>query len=367
MKGKIAFIPRPRTIEFYQYEVPDPEPEGLIAEVTQTNVCGSEVHMWKGEIGGGAGVMPGHEMSGRIVALGDRVTTDWAGVPVHIGERIAPVSYIVCNRCVNCVNGNQAACLNNVVRQTHPDQPPHFTATFATHYCIAAGQHFYRIPDNVPDLVASSANCAMSIVFWVLDKGGLGFGETLLVMGAGGLGLHATALAKARGARVLAMDSVDRRLEQARQFGADEIIDLREYPDARSRRKRVRELTNYGPDVVLEVAGVPEGLRRRVVLCPAGWPRARSRQRTARAEYPNSARVHHHEIAPDNHRDGLPAALFKEITRFPEREYRSLSLPRTVRREICALAGGAGVGSQRAARSNPRRNPAARQLDKIVL
>ena len=258
MQGKIAFIPRPRTIEFYQYDVPNPEPEGLIAEVTQTNVCGSEVHMWKGEIGGSAGVMPGHEMSGRIVALGDRVTTDWAGVPVHIGERIAPVSYIVCNRCVNCVNGNQAACLNNVVRHTHPDQPPHFTATFATHYCIAAGQRFYRIPDNVPDLVASSANCAMSIVFWVLDKGGLGFGETLLVMGAGGLGLHATALAKARGARVLAMDSVDRRLEQARQFGADEIIDLREYPDARSRRKRVRELTNYGPDVVLEVAGVPE-------------------------------------------------------------------------------------------------------------
>ena len=215
MQGKIAFIPRPHTIEFHQYEVPDPEPDGLVAEVTQTNVCGSEVHMWKGEIGGSGGVMPGHEMSGRILALGKGVTADWSGIPIKAGDRIAPVSYIVCNRCVNCVAGNQAACLNNVVRHTHPDQPPHFTATFATHYCVQPGQHFYRIPDNVPDLIASSANCAMSIVYWALDKGGLGYGETILVMGAGGLGLHAIAIATARGARAIAMDSVGRRLELA--------------------------------------------------------------------------------------------------------------------------------------------------------
>lgn len=258
MRGKIAFIPRPRTIEFYQYDVPTPGPDELIAEVTQTNVCGSEVHMWKGEIGGDGGVMPGHEMSGRVAALGERVTADWAGEPVAVGDRIAPVSYVVCNRCVNCVAGNSAACLNNVVRPTHPDQPPHFTATFATHYCVRAGQQFYRIPDNVPDSVASSANCAMSIMFWILDKGSVSFGETILVMGAGGLGLHATALAKARGARVLVMDGVERRLEQARRFGADEVIDVREHRDLRSRRKLLRELTGHGPDAVLEVAGVPD-------------------------------------------------------------------------------------------------------------
>jgi D-arabinose 1-dehydrogenase-like Zn-dependent alcohol dehydrogenase len=256
MIGRIAFIPRARTIEFHEYDVPDPEPDGLVTQVIQTNVCGSEVHMWKGEIG--PGVMPGHEMSGRILELGHRVTTDWAGIAIKPGDRIAPVSYIVCNRCVNCVAGNSAACLNNVVRHTHPDQPPHFTATFATHYCILPGQHFYRIPDDVPDAVASSANCAMSIVYWVLDKGGLGYGDTLLVMGAGGLGLHATALAKARGVRVIVMDGVGQRVEMARQFGADAIIDLREYPDARGCRKRVRELTDYGPDAVLEAAGVPE-------------------------------------------------------------------------------------------------------------
>ena len=354
MIGKIAFIPRIHAIEFYQYEVPEPEPDGVIAEVTQTNVCGSEIHMWKGEIGAG-GVMPGHEMSGRVLALGVGVATDWAGVPITIGDRIAPVSYIVCNRCVNCVAGNQAACLNNVVRQTHPDQPPHFTATFATHYCIRPGQHFYRIPDNVPDSVASSANCAMSIVYWAMDKGGLSYGETLLVMGAGGLGLHAIAIAKARGARVIAMDGVARRLEQARQFGADEIVDLREFPDARSRRKRIRELTAYGPDAVHEVAGVPEAFADalsfarqggrvievgNVLLSPAtqvapGFMTMKSLQITTAMGYP----PHYLKKSLD--------FLSRNIDRFPYRELCDATFPlsraadaldRSERREVTRAA-----------------------------
>jgi D-arabinose 1-dehydrogenase-like Zn-dependent alcohol dehydrogenase len=257
MKGRVAFIPGPRKIEFHEYEVPAPAAGGLIASVTQTNVCGSEVHMWKGEFGR-RGVMPGHEMSGCIEALGAGLQKDWAGVPVKEGDRIAPVYYTVCNRCANCVAGNHAACTAKVVGARHPDEPPHFTSTFASHYFVKPEQHFYRIPDNVPDSIASSANCAMSQVFWSLDRARLAYGEKLLVLGAGGLGLHAMAIAKARGAEVIAIDAVDLRLREAHRFGADATIDMREHPDFESRDKRVRELCSGWPDVVLEVAGVAE-------------------------------------------------------------------------------------------------------------
>jgi D-arabinose 1-dehydrogenase-like Zn-dependent alcohol dehydrogenase len=214
--------------------------------------------MWKGEFGR-RGIMPGHEMAGVVYALGPGVTKDWAGLPVKEGDRIAPVYYTVCNQCENCVAGNQAACLNRVMGAAHPDVPPHFTATFATHYFVKPNQHFYRIPDNVPDLIAASANCAMSQVYWALDRGKLSYGEKLLVLGAGGLGLHAMAIAKARGAKVVAIDGVELRLAQAKRFGADEVIDLRHYSDFKARQARVRELTGEkGPDVVLEVAGIPE-------------------------------------------------------------------------------------------------------------
>ncbi|MGH7247613.1 MAG: alcohol dehydrogenase catalytic domain-containing protein, partial [Pseudomonadota bacterium] len=170
MKGKIAFIPAGHKIEFHEYDVPEPPAGGVIAAVTQTNVCGSEVHIWKGEFGGRHGTMPGHEMSGRIEALGAGVTADWAGAPVKVGDRIAPVYYAVCNRCANCVRGNQAACTSKVLGGRHPDDPPHFVSTFGTHYVVRPGQHFYRVPDNVPDVIAASANCAMSQVFWGLDR-----------------------------------------------------------------------------------------------------------------------------------------------------------------------------------------------------
>lgn len=257
MKGQIAFIPEAHKIEFHEYDVPDPLAGGVVAEVTQTNVCGSEVHMWKGEFGR-RGIMPGHEMSGRVVALGKGVATDTAGAAVKTGDRIAPVYYSVCNKCVNCVAGNQAACTAKILGARHPDEPPHFTATFATHYFVRPEQHFYRVPDNVPDLIASSANCAMSQVYWSLDRGRLSYGETLVVLGAGGLGLHAMAIAKERGARVIAIDGVGLRLEQANRFGADEVVDMRRYTDLEARDKRVRELCHGWPDVVLEVAGVPD-------------------------------------------------------------------------------------------------------------
>ncbi len=249
---------------------PRRRPDGVVAEVTQTNVCGSEVHIWRGEFGGRNGTMPGHEMSGRVMALGDGVKADWAGVAIKLGDRIAPVYYTVCNRCANCVRGNQAACLNKVLGGRHPDEPPHFVSTFATHYVVRPGQHFYRVPDNVPDIIAASANCAMSQVYWGLDRARLGYGENLVVIGAGGLGLHAMAIAKARGARVIAIDGFDRRLEEAKGFGADETIDLRKYTDIEDRVKRVRDLCGGFPDVVIEVAGIPQAFIDALRIVGAG-------------------------------------------------------------------------------------------------
>ena len=65
MKGKIAYIPQARTIEFHEFDLPEVEPGAILAQVTRTNICGSEVHMWRGEFGK-RGVMPGHEMVGRV-------------------------------------------------------------------------------------------------------------------------------------------------------------------------------------------------------------------------------------------------------------------------------------------------------------
>jgi len=111
MNGKVGYIPQARQIEFYEYELPEVEAGAILTQVTRTNVCGSEVHMWRGEFGK-RGVMPGHEMVGRVYKLGKGVTTDTAGQPLREGDRIAPVYYRTCGLCVNCREGNAAACVS---------------------------------------------------------------------------------------------------------------------------------------------------------------------------------------------------------------------------------------------------------------
>ena len=152
MKGKIAYIPQARTIEFHEFDLPDVEPGAILAQVSRTNICGSEVHMWRGEFGK-RGVMPGHEMVGRVYKLGKGVTTDTAGQPLKEGDRIAPVYYRTCGLCANCRDGNAAACLTMGIRARRlvPQDPPHFHTPFGTHYYIQPGQHVYKVPDNVPD------------------------------------------------------------------------------------------------------------------------------------------------------------------------------------------------------------------------
>jgi threonine dehydrogenase-like Zn-dependent dehydrogenase len=100
-----------------------------------------------------------------------------------------------------------------------------------------------------------------------LQLANLKLGETVVVQGAGGLGVYACAVAKEMGAgKVIVIDGIPARLELAQQFGADELVDLRELRDADARVARVLELTDgWGADIVCELAGhprvCPEGLR----------------------------------------------------------------------------------------------------------
>lgn len=266
--GRLAFMVEPRVLDFSEYPVPDPEPNGLIMEINRANICGSELHIWNGrhpvKKRGGLG----HEMVGRVSDLGESKTTDSRGVTLNKGDRVVCTYFQTCEQCPRCADGQRNLCDNAYQffgRQ--PEDYPHFHAAFATHYVVHPRQHVYKVPDNIPDSVAASANCALSQVMFGLDAVRLQFGETVLIQGAGGLGLNAAAVAKARGAHVIVIDGVASRLEQAKRFGAFDVVNLTELPDPEDRVARVKELTGgRRPDVAVEVTGVPaafsEGLQQ---------------------------------------------------------------------------------------------------------
>ncbi|MFC7132806.1 MULTISPECIES: zinc-binding dehydrogenase [Salinibaculum] len=271
--GELVYLNGPRDLEFREYEVPDPEPDAVVTEVVRSNVCGSELHVWKGDHPLQDCVL-GHEALCRVSDLGEKVETDSAGNPVEEGDLVAPVYFQTCQACEFCRRGEFYACDNDYEHTgKSPDIWPHFHAPWATHYYIYPDNHFYKIPAELEDNlnVAAAANCALSQVLFGIEEVGIEYNDTVVVQGAGGLGLNATVVANEYGAETIVIDGVDKRLEQAEAFGADHVIDFRELDTVAARKARVDEITDgVGADVGIEVAGVPEAFVEGIDLLRKG-------------------------------------------------------------------------------------------------
>ncbi len=266
--GKVANMVEPMKLEFREFKVPEPGENCLVVKVIRTNVCGSELHIWRGKHPTKRTGVLGHEMVGVIEKIGPGVTTDFADQPIKVGDRVASAYYRTCLKCKACLRGDFNNCERSIeFWNKKPEEFPHFHGAFASHYYIHPNQYFYKVPDNIPDVVAASANCALSQVYYGLDKGELATGETVVIQGAGGLGLNAVAVAKERGAIVIIIDALKSRLEMAKQFGADYTIDLTEHDTVEKRAELVRSYTDgEGADLGLEVSGVPEAFGEGIYL-----------------------------------------------------------------------------------------------------
>lgn len=270
--GQIAALVGPATAELQEYDLPEPGPGAVLLKVRRANVCGTDVHQWHYEsvLLREAGL--GHEFVGEVLALGEGVSTDFAGEPLAVGDRVVPVYFLTCHQCPACLRSEFNLCQNGLAEwKVKPEVAPHFRSGFATHYYLFPGQYFFKVPDQVDDATVAGANCGLAQMLFTIDEVGVSAGETLVVQGAGGLGLYAAAVAHERGARVIAIDGVAERLELAKAFGADEVISLGDHPEAGDRVARVLELTGgVGADMVLEVTGVPASFVEAIDLARSG-------------------------------------------------------------------------------------------------
>ncbi len=281
MRGRVVVLTEyQQPFDIREYEVPDPEPGAILLRMTQAGICGSDLHSWRGDRDPrshpipAAGLAMGHEGAGVIERLGPGVTTDWAGRAVREGDRVIHWSITCCGRCRQCARGHTNLCTRPPDR--YPAEAgvwPYFTGTYGDFFYVSPHRPFYRVPDVLPDASLSWVNCAMGTSAEGLDRAACGPGDFVVVQGAGGLGLCATAIASYRGAsRVIVLDRLPERLELARSFGADHTVDIDALDTLEARRDRILELTDdEGADIVLELVGrtelIPEGVG---YLAPAG-------------------------------------------------------------------------------------------------
>ncbi|WP_162294068.1 MULTISPECIES: zinc-binding dehydrogenase [Rhodococcus] len=242
-------------LEIQKREVPDPPPGGLIVRVTMAGVCGTDAHLVRGEVPLPLPIVLGHEGVGVVEELGDGVTTDSAGTPIEIGDRVYWAPMRPCHHCYYCtVEGDLASC-DNLGWPVTADIPS--ASTYGDLAWMDAGSMFYRIPDDTPTEAVIAFGCGLPAAMQGIDRlGGITPRDVVVVQGCGPVGIAATLLAHLAGAReVIVIGAPAHRLEFAKRFGATTTIAL-DTTTPEGRAAQIRELSGgRGPSVVVEAAG----------------------------------------------------------------------------------------------------------------
>ncbi|TCO59868.1 zinc-binding dehydrogenase [Actinocrispum wychmicini] len=236
------------------------EPGAALVRVTCTTLCGTDVHLWSGQMTF-PGMLPmvlGHEMVGEVVAAGDG-TTDTFGRDVRPGDRIG-WSESTCGKCHGCaILREPVACASRGYGfLQRADEFPYATGGLVQYCYVTPGAAKLLLPAEVKDTWAAMSGCAGKTVLRAFARsGGVRPGATVVVQGAGALGVFATAVARISGAgTVITVGGPDDRLKVAEQFGATATIPVDSRPH--DRIIQVRDLTDgRGADHVFDFAGGP--------------------------------------------------------------------------------------------------------------
>lgn len=263
-------------LQLHEWPLPEkPEPGAALIRTEMAGICGTDVHLWKGELPIALPIILGHETVGRIEQLGDGLERDWTGQPLKLGDRVTWNSSISCGRCYYCAEKRQPTRCPH--RRAYGighrcDQAPHFLGGYAEFHYLRPGTTIFKLPDDLPTESMVGAGCALITAIHGVERTGLDWQDIVVVQGAGPVGIAALAVAKSAGAsRVIVIGGPKHRLEMAKRFGADQIIDLEDAKTPEARIARVRELTGgYGADAVLECVGAPPAVVEGMEMCRDG-------------------------------------------------------------------------------------------------
>ncbi|ODU03680.1 MAG: hypothetical protein ABS81_13385 [Pseudonocardia sp. SCN 72-86] len=266
-------------MEIVEYPVPEPEPGALTVAVDVASVCGTDVHGWQGQY---AGVLPielplilGHEVVGRVTAIGDGADTDSLGQPLAVGDRVV-WTHEPCGRCWACAIDNEPTlCPTRRIGMFSTSAVfPHFAGTFAQYSYVWPGAGRLKVPGDVESRWASAASCALRTVVNAVERcGWVDYMDDVVVQGAGPVGLFATALLAMHSPRTLiTVGGPASRLDVARAYGATHVVSLDEHPTPADRIAAIKDLTGgRGASVAVEASGAPDVVTEGVeMIAPNG-------------------------------------------------------------------------------------------------
>jgi len=242
--NRAAYMTAVKKMEIREIPLPEVGADEIVLKVEYVGVCGSDAHFFEsGERKGKAFDLPfvlGHECAGTVTQVGANVKH------LAVGDRVCFEPQITCGTCSYCRSGHYNMCPD--VR--FPSVPPY--DGMLRDYVAIPAHLAYLLPENVSTMEGALIE-PLAVGLSAAERGDVSLGQTVVILGAGCIGLVTMMACKARGAsKVILCDLFPKRLEKALEMGADEVINAKETDVA----ARVMELTGgVGADVVFETAG----------------------------------------------------------------------------------------------------------------
>ncbi|HEY2185018.1 MAG TPA: zinc-binding dehydrogenase [Xanthobacteraceae bacterium] len=243
-----------RKLELAEFPDPTPGPREVVVEIKASGMCGSDLKFYRAAGGTAAlglgkvigPVIAGHEPCGIVAAVGANVTERAA----RVGTRIMVHHYSGCGACPHCLSGWSQMCVEGSTVYGVTGHGAH------TRFMKVPAHTLVPLPDDLSFATGAAISCGTGTAFQALRRMNLRGGDAIAIVGQGPVGLSATQLAAAMGARVIALDVSEARLARAKEFGADALID----PSAGNPAAGIKELTHgLGVDFALDTSGAAEG------------------------------------------------------------------------------------------------------------
>ena len=222
---------------------PTPGPGEVVLEVKASGMCGSDLHLYRSPAEKLEPVVAGHEPCGVVVAAARGVVNPHA----RVGARMMVHHYYACGGCVHCRSGWPQICETAHITVYGNDADGGHAP-----YMKVAADTLVPLDERLSYAAGAAISCGTGTAWGALERMALTGRDTIAIFGQGPVGLSATLIAKAQGARVIALDIDDNRLKRAAAFGADFVVN----PKAGDAPAAIRELTHgKGASMALETAG----------------------------------------------------------------------------------------------------------------
>lgn len=236
---KAIVFPSVEQVELQQVDDPTCGADEVVIEVVTCGICGTDLHIFRGEYMSDFPLIPGHEFHGKIVEVGKGV------VNLKVGDRVTVDPNLYCGKCSRCRNEQSNHCLNlSVVGVTR-------SGGFAE-YVTVPEQACYPIPDSLTDSQAAFIE-PLACVVYALRRLRVYPADRVLIIGAGPMGLLLVQALRHSGASLITiLEKQEHRLNLAKEMGANATIIANVEQDA-----RLKDVAPEGFDIVIDATGVP--------------------------------------------------------------------------------------------------------------